>query len=122
MRDLSGPLLKNAASVPELPALKKKKNRPNVIVTGAEAHVCVLRTVFGLMDLGYNLITVEDAAGSPRNLVKSPGFSNMSQCSCQIVSSETVIIEWLEQANKKIFRKPLPVMRDLAQSDPTQKH
>ncbi len=119
MRDLSLPFLMNATSVPELLALINLKNRPDVIVTGAEAHVCVFRTVFGLMDLGYNLITVEDAVGSRRNLVKSSELSSMCQYSRKIISSEMVAIKRLEQANTKIFRKPLSVIRDLAQYDPT---
>ncbi|NLP35637.1 MAG: hydrolase [Clostridiales bacterium] len=38
--------------------------KKNVIVCGAEAHICVLQTVIDLIDMGYNVILVEDCIGS----------------------------------------------------------
>ena len=42
-----------------LPAARK-----TVLVTGCEAHICVLQTVIGLTELGYRAVLVSDAAGS----------------------------------------------------------
>ena len=42
-----------------LPAARK-----TVLVTGCEAHICVLQTVIGLTEMGYRAVLVSDAAGS----------------------------------------------------------
>ena len=103
-------------------ALINQKNKPDVIVTGTEAHVCALQAITGLMGLGYNLIAAEDAVGSRKKSNKSTCILRMRQCGCHIVSSEMVLFEWLEQTDTKIFRKLLPVIRALAQSDPLKKY
>ena len=36
--------------------------RKTVLVTGCEAHICVLQTVIGLTELGYRAVLVSDAA------------------------------------------------------------
>jgi len=43
--------------------------RPDVVVTGCEAHVCVLQTVLGLIEAGRRVFVVADAVGSNRRLV-----------------------------------------------------
>ncbi len=45
-----------------LPAARK-----TVLVTGCEAHICVLQTVIGLTGLGYKAVLVADAAGSRKS-------------------------------------------------------
>ena len=103
-------------------ALINQKSKHDVIVAGTEAHVCALQAITGLMGLGYNLIAAEDAVGSRRKSNKSTCILRMRQCGCHIVSSEMVLFEWLEQTDTKIFRKVLPVIRDLAQFDPFKKY
>ena len=41
-----------------------EKGRKNVIVCGAEAHICVLQTVIDLIAEGFNVFLVEDCIGS----------------------------------------------------------
>ena len=103
-------------------ALINQKSKPDVIVAGTEAHVCALQAITGLMGLGYNLIAAEDGVGSRRKSNKLTCILRKRQCGCHIVSSEMVLFEWLEQTDTKIFRKLLPVIRALAQSDPLKKY
>ena len=42
----------------------EEKGRKNVIVCGAEAHICVLQTVIDLIAEGFNVFLVEDCIGS----------------------------------------------------------
>lgn len=108
----------NAAIESKLPDLVNSYNRPDIIVTGTEAHVCVLQTAMGLQSLGHNIIVVEDAVGSRRESDKSSGLSRMNRGGCQIVSCEMVLFEWLERANTAAFRELLPTIRELGQLVP----
>lgn len=38
--------------------------RKQIVVTGCEAHVCMLQTAIGLLELGYEVIIAIDAVGS----------------------------------------------------------
>lgn len=108
----------NAAIESKLPELVNFYHRPDIIITGTEAHVCVLQTALGLKSLGHNIIVVDDAVGSRRESDKSLGLSRMKRAGCQIVSCEMVLFEWLERANTAAFRELLPTLRELGQLYP----
>ena len=103
----------NAVIESKLPDLINSYNRPDIIVTGTEAHVCVFQTAIGLRGLGHNIIVVGDAVGSRRDSDKSLGLSRLKSCGCEIVSCEMVLFEWLERANTTAFRELLPTIREL---------
>ena len=51
--------------------------RHRIIVTGMEAHVCVLQTVLGLLDAGYAVCLVEDATSSRTPANRAAAISRM---------------------------------------------
>ena len=53
----------------------RAKGRRQIIVTGMETHVCVLQSVLGLIDAGFQLFVVQDAAASrtPENRIAEIG-------------------------------------------------
>ena len=78
--------------------------RDQIIVMGAESHVCVLQTVLELHGIGKEVYVVADAVSSrtPRDVELA--LERMRAAGVQIVSREMVVFEWLHQADTELFR------------------
>jgi nicotinamidase-related amidase len=79
-------------------------DRAEVIVSGCEAHVCVLQTVLGLLDLPRKVFVVRDAVGSRRAESKETAIARMERHGAEIVTTEMVVFEWLRTADHPRFR------------------
>ena len=86
-------------------------DRPDIIVAGCEAHVCVLQTVLGLIDAGRRVCLVRDAVGSRRAESKETAIHRLVRHGAEIVTTEMVIFEWLETAEHPRFRDALALVR-----------
>jgi nicotinamidase-related amidase len=73
--------------------------RTDVIVSGCEAHVCVLQTVMGLLSAGRRVYIVRDALGSRRAESKETAIRRMERNGAEVVTTEMVLFEWLETAD-----------------------
>lgn len=85
--------------------------RRQIIVTGMETHVCVLQTVLGLLEAGYAVCLVEDAASSRTPANRSAAIARMREAGAGIVTTEMVLFEWLERAGTDEFRTLLPLIK-----------
>lgn len=85
--------------------------RKQVVVCGMEAHVCVLQSVFDLLEAGYEVFVVSDAVSSRSQDNKKLGLERMRQAGAQIVVTEMVLFEWLGQAGTPEFKKLLPLIK-----------
>ena len=89
------------------PACQKRLDaidREQVVVTGVEAHVCVLQTAIGLAALGWQVFVVADAVSSRRVRDVELGLERMGAAGVHIVSREMVAFEWLHRAGTDQFR------------------
>ena len=79
-------------------------DRPQMILTGAEAHVCVLQTALGLQHTGKEVYVVADAVASrdPHNVELA--FERLRAEGVRMVSREMVAFEWLRRAGTDVFR------------------
>jgi nicotinamidase-related amidase len=84
-----------------LKALGKKQ----VIVTGMEAHVCVLQTVIELLDAGYHVHLVKDAVMSRRKENWQVGIDAAISAGAVITSTEAVLFQLLRVAGSDEFKK-----------------
>jgi len=91
--------------------LAKLPDRPDLIVAGCEAHVCVLQTVLGLLDAGRRVYVVQDALGARRAESKSVALQRMERHGAEIVTTEMVIFEWLATAEHPRFRAALALLK-----------
>ncbi|GAB3542895.1 hydrolase [Noviherbaspirillum agri] len=80
-------------------------SRPQWIVAGTEAHVCVQQTVLDLLAAGRSVFVVDEAVGSRRARDKELALRRMQQNGAEIVSREMVAFEWLESADAPLFRE-----------------
>lgn len=86
--------------LPGLPGME----RPQVVVCGTEAHVCVLQTVLDLAAAGKQVFVVEEAVGSRDPQHKELALARMRQQGITIVCREMVAFEWLHVAGSEAFR------------------
>lgn len=85
--------------------------RPQVVLTGTEAHVCVLQTAFGLLGAGFEVFLVADAVSSRTLDNRHAAIERMHAAGIQIVTSEMVLFEWLHAAGTDEFRRLLPLIK-----------
>jgi nicotinamidase-related amidase len=99
----------DAARSPDFPPLTGE--HPQVVVAGAEAHICVLQTVVGMIDSGHRVFVVRDAIGSRRAESKEAAIARMERHGAEIVTTEMVVFEWLQTADHPRFREAAALIR-----------
>jgi len=76
-----------------------------VIVTGIEAHVCVMQTVNDLIGQGYIPVVVEDCIGSRNPNDKNMAVERMRQSGAIITTYESILFELLKYSGTDQFRE-----------------
>jgi nicotinamidase-related amidase len=96
--------LKNDALRERLHELRRK-GRPQVVVGGIEAHVCVMQTAIDLEAQGFESFVVADAIGSRDKASAKRAISRLLKSGADVVDSEMVLFEWLERAGTQQFKE-----------------
>lgn len=78
--------------------------REQIVLTGMEAHVCVLQTALGLRAMGRRVYIVADATSSRAPGNAELGIERMRENGVEVVTTEMVVFEWLEKAGTPTFR------------------
>jgi nicotinamidase-related amidase len=76
----------------------------DLILTGCEAHICVLQTALGLREHGRRVYVVQDAIGSRRAESKQVALRRMAQHRVEIVTTEMVVFEWVRTSTHPNFK------------------
>jgi hypothetical protein len=76
-----------------------------VIITGIEAHVCVMQTVNDLVGQGYMPVVVEDCIGSRKPNDKHMAVARMRQSGAIITTYESILFELLKYSGTDEFRE-----------------
>ena len=79
-------------------------NKKNIIVFGAETHVCVYYSVYHLLQNGYNVYVAADACGSRTNNDKQIGLEQMRKLGANIISTEMVLFGFIEGSTLPDFK------------------
>ncbi len=79
--------------------------RKQLILTGIEAHVCVLQTAFDLKQAGQQVFVVNDAIASRKLASYDTALARMAQEGINILTTESVLFEWLRDASHPDFRE-----------------
>jgi nicotinamidase-related amidase len=93
------------------PGQLKAFGRKQVIVTGMEAHVCVLQTVIELLDAEYHVHLVKDAVMSRRKENWQVGIDAAVAAGAVITSTETALFQLLRVAGSEEFKKLSKLVR-----------
>lgn len=91
--------------------LLRSAQKPQIILSGTETHVCVLQTAFGLRAAGFEVYLVADAASSRTPENRRAAIERLRAAGVSIVTTEMVLFEWLHAAGTEEFRALLPLIK-----------
>ena len=83
----------------------------HVILTGIEAHVCVLLTALDLLGRGLRVSVVADAVCSRQAANLEVGLAQARQAGAVITATETVVFQLLGRADTDAFRELSKLLR-----------
>ena len=83
----------------------------HVILTGIEAHVCVLLTALDLLTRGLRVSIVADAVCSRRPANLEIGLGQARQAGAVVTATETVVFQLLGSADSDAFRELSQLLR-----------
>ena len=93
------------------PALKDRltdEDRPQIVVAGMEAHVCVLQSALDLQgpasEAGGGAFVVADATDSRRPESKAVALDRFRHAGVTVVTTEMVVFEWMKTAENPVFK------------------
>ena len=78
--------------------------RTQWILCGMEAHVCVLQTALELRSRGLEVFVVEDGVCSRSAANRDNALARLRQSGVVISNTESVLFEWLRDANHPQFK------------------
>jgi len=79
-------------------------DRPQLVLAGMEAHICVLQTALDLLSVGKQVFVVEDAVISRDVANKANAVARLRDAGCIITNTESVVFEWLGIASGDHFK------------------
>ena len=85
--------------------------RKQIVVTGCEAHVCMLQTAIGLLQLGYEVIIAIDAVGSRQAASRDAALARLDRLGAHLVTVEMLAFEWLRDCKHPRFREVLALIK-----------
>lgn len=92
----------------------EETGRKTVVVTGIEAHVCVLQTSLSLKALGYNVFVVADAISARDPASRLLALQRLERHGVEIVDAEMVFFEWLRRSGTPQFKALSPLLKPAA--------
>ncbi|MGE4219244.1 MAG: hydrolase [Alphaproteobacteria bacterium] len=96
---------------PGLRAAIEERSRPQMVLAGMEAHVCVAQTALDLALAGYDVFVVADATISRSAANHTAAMARLRDAGIAIVTAEMVLFEWLGRADSDAFRALMPLIK-----------
>lgn len=85
--------------------------RPQVVIVGIEAHVCVLQTAMDLAQAGFGVFVVKDAVSSRAPESVNLAMARLTQQGIEVVNTEMAVFELLGQAGTPEFKSLSALIR-----------
>ncbi|MFH1538332.1 MAG: isochorismatase family protein [bacterium] len=82
----------------------KKLGRPNLLMAGIEAHVCLIKTALDGIAEGYNIHWMSDAISSRTQANADAARRRAIQCGAFSSSAEMALFQMLESSKAPAFR------------------
>jgi nicotinamidase-related amidase len=101
----------SAVAHPPVAARLAEVRRPQVVVAGVEAHVCVAQTATMLRDKGHDVFLVADAVSSRRSDSVELALERLRQQGVWVVNVEQMLFECLGEAGTPEFRELSKLIR-----------
>jgi nicotinamidase-related amidase len=85
--------------------------RPQIVIAGMEAHVCVLQTALELAASGREVFVVADAVCSRTEANSANALTRLQAADVVVTNTESVLFEWLRDASHEHFRELSKLIR-----------
>ena len=82
-----------------------------MIITGMEAHICVLQSAIQLQQRGTQVFVVQDAVCSRSKKHYKNALARMQQAGIIISNTESVLFEWLGDSSHPQFKSLSKLIR-----------
>ena len=99
------------AATAERVAALRGEGRDQLVLCGAEAHICVLQTALGFKNMGLDIFVVADAVSSRSPHSVNAACARLLHANCHWVTTEMVAFEWMERAATEDFRALSPLFK-----------
>ncbi len=86
-------------------------DQSQIVLAGMEAHICILQTALSLKQMGKQVFVVEDAIISRNPANKANAITRLREAGCVITNTESVLFEWLSNANHPAFKEVSKLIR-----------
>jgi nicotinamidase-related amidase len=83
----------------------KELNARSLILTGVEAHICVLKTALDALKHGLEVHVVADAISSRKSFDKEIAIERMRQAGAFIATTEMVLFQLMDEAGTAEFKQ-----------------
>lgn len=90
----------------------QETGRQQVVLTGIEAHICIMQTALDLLKAGHQVYVPYDAVASRGKPDWKYALLRLQHAGVIITSVESVTYEWLDQAGTEMFRQLLPLIKE----------
>jgi len=104
----------NARSLPRhLQKPPEPENGPSVVISGCEAHVCLMQTALDLLEDEFEVWVVTDACASRTDRDRDAAFDRLAGAGAELLTTEMVLFEWLRSAEIPDFKQVQTWIKDL---------
>ncbi|MCW6678412.1 isochorismatase family protein [Anaerococcus sp. NML200574] len=101
------------ALIPEVLDFIKDNDIKNVVVTGAEGHICIYQTIRSLLDLGLNVFYVDDAIESFTNELKDGAKASLRDMGAVLVNTELILFDLAIDSKDSNFKLISNLVKEL---------
>lgn len=89
----------------------KETGRPQLLVAGIEAHVCVYQTVSGLLKEPYQIYVASDAVSSRTSWNRQMALERMRELGAVITTTEMALFEMVRVAEGEVFKQFIKIVK-----------
>lgn len=90
---------------------KLTSDRPQIVLAGMEAHICILQTALSLHARGRQVFVAEDATISRNPANKINALERLRQAGVIVSNTESIVFEWLGNADGEAFKQISKLIR-----------
>ncbi|OAI42270.1 hypothetical protein AYO40_00050 [Planctomycetaceae bacterium SCGC AG-212-D15] len=94
----------SCCAIPKVVETFRTAARPKILLTGIEAHVCVLHTALDLLALDFRVFVAVDAVASRFELDREVALQRLQRAGCILVTTEMSLFEWVGGADHPNFK------------------
>jgi nicotinamidase-related amidase len=87
------------------------RDHSQIILSGMEAHICIVQTALDLIQAGKQVFVVEDAVISRNPANKANALARLRDAGCVITNTESVVFEWLGAGEGYLFKAVSKLIR-----------